>query len=307
MAAAVSAPRGGTSLVGAGDGATEGWRGLLCGVLFGVTSPLVGHPIDTIKTLMSASPAYARGSAVRTLVDFVRAEGPLALYRGLLPPLFGSSVFRSVQFSAYGALMGTFRDSPALTAHIPGAAGMEWRVPLAGVLASTARALIETPLEYVKVRRQTGQRWLVAGTVGGALAAPGRELRAIFTGFGVSWARTVALMTTFFIQVDHLERHHRDLMAMPVVGPFVKGGLCATTAWVLVWPLEVLKNQVQAATAAPGLPPAAGWAARAAWVLRERGVVGLYRGIGPGLTRSVVANGSSMVVYAKCCEAMRAP
>jgi len=42
-----------------------------------------------------------------------------------------------------------------------------------------------------------------------------------------------------------------------------------------------LKNQVQASTA--GVRADAGWAERAKWVLANRGgVVGLYRGIGPG-------------------------
>jgi len=40
------------SLVGKGDGWTEGLKALLCGFLFGVTSPLVGHPLDTVKTNM---------------------------------------------------------------------------------------------------------------------------------------------------------------------------------------------------------------------------------------------------------------
>lgn len=291
-----------TSLVGGGAASTEGWRGLACGALFGLSSPLLGHPIDTIKTTMQTQPAYARGSAWRTLTAFVRAEGVLALYRGLLPPLLGSSVFRSVQFAVYGWAMAHTRDSAALTAVIPGSAGVQWRVLASGVVASTARALIETPLEFVKVRRQTGQRWLVAPTAAAALRAPLTQLRAAYTGFGVSWARTAGLMTAFFVQVDHLERHHRELIEVPYLGPFLKGQ-CATTAWVLIWPFEVLKNKIQAGGEGAG----DGWLARARGVVRARGAVGLYRGIGPGLLRSIVANGGSMVVYASCCSLLRGP
>ena len=99
-----------------------------------------------------------------------------------------------------------------------------------------------------------------------------------------------------------LERHHRDWIEVPYLGPFLKGQ-CATTAWVLVWPAEVLKNKIQAA----GSGSDDGWLTRARGVVREHGVVGLYRGIGPGLLRSVVANGGSMIIYAGCCSMLRGP
>ena len=293
------------SLVGTAGGATEGLRGLACGVLFGLTSPLVGHPIDTLKTQMQAGVGYQRGGAFATLATLVRNEGVLALYRGILPPLLGSSIFRSVQFSAYGAAMGSLQDSPAARAVIPGTFGLERRVLLCGLFASTARALIETPLEYIKVRQQTGQRWLAAPSAAQALAHPLRELAACYRGFGISWLRTVGLMTAFFVQVDHLERHHHELVATPLLGPFLKGGVCATLGWVVVWPMENLKTQLQAR--ASGVPADASVFARARHVVAQRGgVLGLYRGIGPGLARSLLANGMSMVVFDQCQKAFRA-
>lgn len=37
-------------LVGSNSSLTEAARGMFCGILYGVTSPLAGHPIDTVKT-----------------------------------------------------------------------------------------------------------------------------------------------------------------------------------------------------------------------------------------------------------------
>jgi len=42
------------AVVGSGGGLKEGLFGLGCGVLYGITSPLVGQPLDTIKTKMQA-------------------------------------------------------------------------------------------------------------------------------------------------------------------------------------------------------------------------------------------------------------
>ena len=36
-------------------------------------------------------------------------------------------------------------------------------------------------------------------------------------------------------------------MARPLLGGFLKGGVCATLAWAIAWPLEVAKNKVQGA------------------------------------------------------------
>jgi solute carrier family 25 carnitine/acylcarnitine transporter 20/29 len=291
------APSG--KLVGGGSSATEGLRGLLCGVLFGLAAPLVGQPLDTLKTRMQASAAYYEGGALRTLVALVRAEGPRALYRGILPPLVGSSIFRSVQLSAYAAAYAAAAGAPALVRELPGAGGLQLRVLTSAFVASTARALIETPLELIKVRQQTRQPWLLRG------ASLPAQLRGLYSGFALTWARTCGLMGTFFIFVDTLERHAPELVAVPLLGPFLKGGVGATLGWAVVFPLETLKTQAQAR--APGVPDGASALARARHVLRDRGGVrGLYRGIGPGLARSLIANGTSMVVYTACQQAMRA-
>lgn len=56
----------------------------------------------------------------------------------------------------------------------------------------------------------------------------------------------------------------------------------------------------------PGVPDNANWLVRTKWVLANRGgVLGLYRGIGPGLARSLLANGGSMIVYNFCQECAR--
>jgi solute carrier family 25 carnitine/acylcarnitine transporter 20/29 len=298
-AAAAPARSGGGSgggLVGSGSASTEALRGIVCGFVYGATSPLVGHPIDSVKTRMQADARFASTSALQTFRAILAGEGVRGLYRGLLPPLLGSSVFRSVQFSVYAFAMSAARESPLLSTEVPGSGGLQLRVLAAGLASSAARALLETPLELVKVRRQMGGgSWLVAASAEEALRDPLRELRGLYRGFGVTFLRTWGLMGTFFVLVDTLERKHADLLAVPVLGPWMKGGVCTVVAWALVWPFETLKNQMQAARGAEQ-----GWRARARAVVAERGVLGLYRGIGPGLTRAFVANGASMVALSHC-------
>ena len=118
--------------------------------------------------------------------------------------------------------------------------------------------------------------------------------------------RTWMLMGSFFVLVDYSVRKLPDIVNMPLIGPFFKGGICATISWLMVWPLEFVKSQVQANTALVGnnAHQSLSTVQRLRFAIREQGFFSLYRGILPGCTRSLVANGMSMVVYTYC-QALR--
>lgn len=154
--------------------------------------------------------------------------------------------------------------------------GLQVRVLLAGAAASTARAIIETPLELAKIRRQTGQTW---------------QFKGLYRGFGVTWYRTMGLLCTYFILLDSGRRKFPDLFRRPILGPFLASGIAATFAWWVVWPLENMKSQVQG-NYGKDLPVVV----RMRLVIKERGgLSGLYRGIVPGSIRSFMSNGTSMI------------
>lgn len=106
-------PRG--SLVGSGNSLREGLFGIAFGILYGATSPLVGHPIDTIKTKMQAQKQYQHGGMIHVARQVYRLEGIRGFYRGIIPPLIGSSIYRSVQFAAYGFAYGALRNDESMT------------------------------------------------------------------------------------------------------------------------------------------------------------------------------------------------
>jgi solute carrier family 25 carnitine/acylcarnitine transporter 20/29 len=267
-----------------GTSLTETIAGLGCGLLYGFTSPIIGQPFDTVKTKMQADLTYMRLGMFASFQRLWAAEGIRGLYRGLLPPLFGSSIFRAIQFSVYGGAYRYLGEDPTLspyvTTQIPGTGGLQTRVILAGVASSTARTFIETPLELVKVRRQLNQPW---------------HMSELMNGFTVTWLRTIGLMCTFFILVDSAERHVPWVIDQPIFGPFFKGGICATLSWWIIWPFEAVKSQIQGNTQGPKsiLP-------RLVWCVKNYGVRSLFRGIVPGSCRSLIANGASMAVFSAC-------
>jgi hypothetical protein len=103
------------------------------------------------------------------------------------------------------------------------------------------------------------------------------------------------MLTTFFVLCDQAQRAAPDLMSKPILGGFLKGGVCATVAWGVAWPVEVIKSKVQGAEAHRYKGLSYGSILRQ--IARTEGIKGLYRGFLPGAIRSTLANGVGMAVY----------
>eukprot|EP01065_Artemidia_motanka_P028025 TRINITY_DN3323_c0_g3_i1.p3 TRINITY_DN3323_c0_g3~~TRINITY_DN3323_c0_g3_i1.p3 ORF type:complete len:150 (+),score=48.00 TRINITY_DN3323_c0_g3_i1:57-452(+) len=99
--------------------------------------------------------------------------------------------------------------------------------------------------------------------------------------------RNVWLMGTFAFFID-LGRYCNNGESL---SPFATGALCSCPAWLLVWPLDVVKSQAQSGLYnSRSFPQLLGDAYRSG---------ALFRGLLPGLTRSFVANGCSFVMLKK--------
>lgn len=277
--------------VGQGSTMLETLYGSLSGMAFGLVSPLASQPFDTLKTKMQAESRFASQSMGSVARQVVRAEGIAGLFRGIVPIVASTGVQKSALFSANAGARRACETSgiAALTAPIP-FTSLPPSVIVGGVAAGTARTLVETPFELAKVRFQTG---------GGVRAATGLlslgQVAELYTGAAATWARGTVMLTSFFVFCDYSERAAPQLMARPLLGGFLKGGVCATLAWAIAWPLEVAKNKVQGAEGA--LYKGRSTLAIVRQVAATDGLRGLYRGILPGALRSFVANGAGMAVY----------
>lgn len=142
---------------------------------------------------MQAQTEYmTQAGPMKTLWTVFKNEGIRGLYRGVIPPFIGSMFYRSLQFTVFEAFYTMWKDSPILTKQVPHFFGLEYRVILAGSFAATARAIVETPFEYAKVKGQTLQHW---------------HFKDAYTGFGVCWIRCTGLMTSYFMMIDIMRRN----------------------------------------------------------------------------------------------------
>jgi len=122
-----------------------------------------------------------------------------------------------------------------------------------------------------------------------------KQLKECYTGVGATWGRATVMLTAFFVLCDQSERAAPDVMSRPLLGGFIKGGICATMAWGVSWPLEVVKSKVQGVEAHR-------FKGQSMWTIlahtaRNEGLRGLYRGFLPGAMRSFAANGVGMAAY----------
>lgn len=281
-------------MIGKGTSTTELLLGSLSGMAFGLVSPIAGQPFDIVKTKMQADVRFADARPMLVVRSIIRTEGVVGMYRGMLPILVSTGVQKTVLFTANaGARRAVERSGiPMLVEPIPGSAGLKPSVLVGGVAASAARTVVETPFELMKVRLQTGGSIRAAG---GESVLSVAQLSELYTGAGPTFARATLMLGSFFCFCDYFERFAPDLMAVPVLGGFIKGGLCATAGWAIAWPYEVVKSMVQGKDGAKFRGMSSLQIMRQ--LVASKGISALWRGMGPGALRSIASNGAGMAVY----------
>lgn len=254
----------------------EGLYSLISGAIFGASSIVIGHPLDTVKTKMQAQVEYMDNRSLKSIIHQIwKNEGLIGFYRGAIPPLIGSVLFRSMQFSIFEAVYSYFEENEIMKKCIPYSFGLQYRVILGGVTASLLRSIVECPVEFVKVKRQTGQQW---------------KISAMYKGYIPLLYRTTIMLTIALSVTDSLRRNTRFFES--VWGLFMVGGLSGLFAWLIVWPIENIKNIIQAELKAGGQKSSDVMR----WIIAKHGILGLYRGMLPGLFGIFLRNGFSM-----CC------
>jgi len=267
------------------------------GFLGGSVSIVVGHPFDTVKVRQQAGhTAYA--SATECLRRTVQAEGPRALFKGMLSPLLANSAMSAVCFSTWQETQRLLH--PDENEHAP-----LGTVFLSGAVAGVAQCSLATPVELVRTKlqvqhegslvykgnidciRKVCQAEGLAGLYRGNVSMMLREAPA----FGVYFSMYEA--TKRFLKPE-LRPGDKEPMWLEAAGGAVTGGV----TWAVVMPIDVVSTRIQSLPEEQAKDPAQRSIRRIAeQVWQEGGVRAFYRGLPTAILRGVVLNALVFPVY----------
>ena len=219
----------------------------VAGAAAGVAGCLLGFPLDTVKTrLQTQSQGSARsvGSVIRSIAQ---KEGAKGFYRGFTSPLLSMTVLNTLSFRSWNAgreLCG-LPHAPAPSDLAPPAGSATQRF-VAGALVAPGVTLLSTPFELVKVQLQLdkAKRFEGAWHAARAVVAQG-GVRALWLGAPVNLVREGLFLGVYFWLYEESRWHLTHAGVAPGLAVPVAGGLSGAAAWVVSFPLDSIKNNVQ--------------------------------------------------------------
>lgn len=258
---------------------------------------LVGYPLDRIKADLQFS--ATRGGTQRSVMHSVRCiysrAGPGGFYAGVTAPLVALAATSSVNFSAYV----TFRRLlGAPSGSIAEGRSPDRCTPVAGAAVGPVLALINTPLELVKVQMQAhGGRGGYASVAHAsvAIASEGGP-RAFYVGYGVNTLREAAFGGTYFTAYEAGESLASSRAGLPVAAAIpLAGGAAGVVAWLCALPFDTVMVNMQSQRMDAPRELTAWRVAASVW--RASGVQGFFHGAGPSVLRAFVVNAVRISVY----------
>lgn len=253
----------------------EGFAALISGIFYGASNSIVGSPLDVIKTKMQVLPYLKEKNSFQVFKYIFQTYGLKGYFKGLTGPLIGSSIFRAVQFATFEAFYTKAEKIELLKKKISYTFGLEYRVILGGIISGSCRSIIENPFELTKVKRQTNQTWRV---------------NDLYVGYKANLFKCTGLMTVYFIIIDFFRRNTNAFNSKFKL--FLVNGGAASIGFVVIWPIEIVKNKVQSLN----IKKYSVYKMIKERIKSDGYIKSMYRGLGPGIGSVFLRNGAAMIV-----------
>ncbi|ELR11916.1 carrier superfamily protein [Acanthamoeba castellanii str. Neff] len=309
-------------------------RTLFTGTVSGIVCKFVEQPFDTIKVRVQAGTKVMSPSGAMVpefngpwdcFVKTLRREGFTALYKGLPSPMIGSAMEVASMFVVYNAAKEALMDPETHHVSLP-------RVCLAGSIAGVATATFLTPVELIKCRLQV-QTGGEAGHAAAGAAARGatppaasamsaaaaggaqQQLRyrgtmhcimhtlktegipGLWRGWWSTFFRelvgTALWFGTYETVCRTLAADAGDASDAPPLIQLLAGGCAGCIYWGVPYPMDTVKSRIQIKQATEQTSIFKMFVE----VLKEEGVRGLYRGIGPTMMRAIPGSAVALFTY----------
>ncbi|KAK1960775.1 mitochondrial carrier [Colletotrichum eremochloae] len=273
----------------------------LAGAGGGLLSMALTYPLITLSTRAQVESKRADTAFLTAVQKIVAREGVSGLYSGLESALFGISVTNFVYYYWYEWTRAFFEAA----AEKAGRASKKLTTVesmIAGAIAGSATVILTNPIWVINTRMttrsssankdgkdeeaQTSQPKKAPSTIGTLLALLKNEgPQALFSGVIPALVLVInpILQYTLFEQMKNAVEKKRRVT--PTIA-FLLGALGKLFATSVTYPYITVKSQMH--VAAGNGEKKEGMSQAISRVIREEGYAGLYKGIGPKVTQSVL-------------------
>ena len=265
------------------------------------------HPLDVVKTriqLQRNVGGTAAEEAYRSLGDcfrkMYRTEGPLSFYKGILPPILAETPKRATKFVCFEQYkqMLTGGDASKATPLI---------YAMAGLGSGLTEGLVITPFEVVKISLQAQRsrhknRTTTFQMAGNIVRQEG--VVGMYKGLSATLGRHGVWNCVYFFVYNTArpllpayEEHWKQTLARLGAGLFA-----GCLASVINIPWDVAKSRIQGPQPEAGVVKYKSTLQTMRLVVKEEGVLTLYRGLLPKVLRLGPGGAIMLVVYENACE-----
>ncbi|GAB0135994.1 hypothetical protein EsDP_00004313 [Epichloe bromicola] len=268
----------------------------LAGAGGGILSMVLTYPLITLSTRAQVESKKAESKFIDAVQRIVAREGVAGLYSGIGSALFGISVTNFVYYYWY-EWTRSFFEKAAATAGRASKKLTTVESMMAGAIAGSATVVMTNPIWVVNTRVTTRQKHseadLEAGkpaptpsTVGTLMSLLRKEgPQALFSGVLPALVLVInpILQYTLFEQMKNAVEKRRKVTP---AAAFFLGALGKLFATSVTYPYITVKSQMHVAGSHSGRKE--GMSETLSRVIREEGYAGLYKGIGPKVSQSVL-------------------
>ncbi|PHH65112.1 hypothetical protein CDD81_3243 [Ophiocordyceps australis] len=269
----------------------------LAGAGGGILSMILTYPLITLSTRAQVESKKADSKFSTAVRRIIAREGVAGLYSGINSALFGISVTNFVYYYWYEWTRSFFekaaRKAGRLNQKLTTVESM-----IAGAIAGSATVIITNPIWVVNTRVTTRKQHAEADVEAGPGAARSRPPttigtlmsllknegpQALFSGVVPALVLVInpILQYTLFEQMKNAVEKRRKVT--PTIAFFL-GALGKLFATSVTYPYITVKSQMHVA----GHNKKEGMSQALHRVIKEEGYAGLYKGIGPKVTQSVL-------------------
>lgn len=245
---------------------------------------LTGHPFDLVKVRLQTG---LFNSSIECVKQTIVKDGPLGLYRGVLPPLVGVTPMFAVSFWGYDlgkriVSSATGRNASDFTIG---------NTSTAGFISAIPTTLVAAPFERVKVMMQVedGSKKSSMGSVIKEMYRTG-GIRSIFKGSAATLARdgpgSALYFATYEILKEKLSTPGKDMSLFAIT---VAGGFAGVSMWLGVFPIDTIKSTQQSSNTNVSILKTT------KNIYNKGGLKAFFPGVGPALARSFPANAATFL------------